>query len=107
MKIIKKILNNKKHIYLIFGTIIIYHILFFHVGVFDANDGLLKDFIKMFDFFDSAVFYVLMLLPGIISGTVSFIFTGKWKTAILSSFLAIMIWFIWFIIYAALTFKII
>ena len=87
--------ENKIGVFIIVGTIVIYHFLAFETEIMTR----LPKYV-------SNTFFAGMVLPGIFSAVVYALFTKNLTKAIIVGVLTVLFWYIWFVIYAFLTFTI-
>jgi uncharacterized protein YqhQ len=87
--------ENRIGILIIFGVIIIYHIIVFETGIMTG-----------LPVYVSNTFFIFMILPGFFSAFTYAIFKKKPAKIIIVGFLTILCWYIWFIIYGLMTFTI-
>ena len=83
---------------IVFGTIAIYHILLFEVGIFREREGILGGI--------GIGFWAGILIPGGISAILFYLLSRKTKKAIITGVITSIAWILWFIIYLAATFRV-
>lgn len=93
--------ENKENIVagvIVLGTITIYHILLFGVGIFRERGGILGGI--------GIGFWTGVLIPGGISAILFYLLSKKPKKAIITGVITSIAWALWFAIYLAMTFRV-